>query len=68
MEKRRQVDEKEAQDYAKTVGAEHVLCSAKTGRNVEQVFLQLTKVHYWHSTALHCTAAESSAVARPLLH
>lgn len=43
MEKKRQVDEKEAQDYAKTVGAEHILVSAKTGKNVEQIFLQLTK-------------------------
>ena len=43
MEKKRQVDEKEAQDYAKSVGAEHLLVSAKTGKGVEQVFLQLTK-------------------------
>jgi Ras-related protein Rab-21 len=43
MEKKRQVDEQEAIDYAKTVGAEHILVSAKTGKGVEQVFLQLTK-------------------------
>ncbi len=38
-----QVDEKEAQDYAESVGAVHVLCSAKTGKNVEQAFLEITK-------------------------
>ena len=43
MEKKRQVDEKEAVEYAKSVGAEHLLVSAKTGKGVEQVFLQLTK-------------------------
>ena len=43
LEKKRQVDVKEAEEYARSVGAEHMLVSAKTGRNVEQVFLELTK-------------------------
>jgi hypothetical protein len=38
-----QVDEAEAEEYAKSVGAIHLLCSAKTGKNVEQTFLELTK-------------------------
>lgn len=43
MQKNRQVDEAEAEEYAKSVGAIHLLCSAKTGKNVEQTFLELTK-------------------------
>lgn len=43
MEKQRQVDEAEAKEYAESVGAHHILCSAKTGKNVEQAFLELTK-------------------------
>jgi Ras-related protein Rab-21 len=41
--KERQVDEAEALEYAKTVGAQHITCSAKTGKNVEQAFLELSK-------------------------
>jgi len=43
MEKKRQVDEAEAEAYAVSVGAVHVPTSAKTGKNVEQAFLELTK-------------------------
>lgn len=43
LEKKRQVDMDEADQYAKSVGAEHMLVSAKTGKNVEQIFLELTK-------------------------
>jgi Ras-related protein Rab-21 len=43
LEKKRQVDNEEAEQYAKSVGAEHMLVSAKTGKNVEQIFLELTK-------------------------
>jgi Ras-related protein Rab-21 len=43
LEKKRQVDESEAVEYAKTVNAIHINCSAKTGNNVEQAFLELTK-------------------------
>jgi hypothetical protein len=38
-----QVDETEAQEYAESVGAAHILCSAKTAKNVEGAFLELTK-------------------------
>ncbi len=43
LEKKRQVEENEAEEYAKSVGATHILCSAKTGKNVESAFLELTK-------------------------
>jgi len=43
MEKKRQVEEAEAESYAQSVGAVHVLTSAKTGKNVETAFLELTK-------------------------
>ena len=43
MEKKRQVDETEAEQYAATVGAIHIPTSAKTGKNVEAAFLELTK-------------------------
>lgn len=39
----RQVDDAEAKEYADSVGAHHVLVSAKTGKMVEEVFLELTK-------------------------
>jgi len=43
MEKQRQVDEAEAEAYAESVGAKHILCSAKTGKNVDAAFLEITK-------------------------
>jgi len=43
MERARQVDAQEAIDYAKSVNAEHLLCSAKTGKGVEETFLQVVK-------------------------
>jgi len=43
MEKKRQVDEAEAEAYAQSVGAVHVPTSAKTGKNVEAAFLEITK-------------------------
>jgi len=43
LEKKRQVDKEEALKYAEQVGAVHCLASAKTGRGVEQAFLELTK-------------------------
>jgi len=44
LEKQRQVDDAEAKDYAEKVGAFHALTSAKTGKGVEEVFLQITKM------------------------
>jgi len=41
--KTRQVEETDALEYAKTVNAQHIYCSAKTGKGVEPVFLELTK-------------------------
>jgi Ras-related protein Rab-21 len=43
MEKHRQVDEAEAKAYAESVGAIHIQCSAKTGKNVDEAFLEMTK-------------------------
>lgn len=43
LEKNRQVNEEEAVEYAKQVGAIHMSCSAKTGKNVDSAFLELTK-------------------------
>jgi len=44
LEKKRQVDDAEASAFAQSVGATHMLCSAKTGKGVEEVFLELTKL------------------------
>lgn len=43
LEKKRQVDPDEAQKYADSVGAIHMLVSAKSGNNVEAAFLEITK-------------------------
>ncbi len=43
MEKQRQVPEAEAEKYAESVGAFHQKVSAKTGRGVDEVFVQLSK-------------------------
>ncbi len=43
LEKKRQVDEAEAQSYAQSVNAVHIATSAKTGKGVEAAFLELTK-------------------------
>jgi len=43
LAKNRQVDETEAVEYARSVGAIHMPCSAKTGKGVEEAFLELTK-------------------------
>jgi len=43
LTKHRQVSDEDAKAYADSVGAVHMLCSAKTGKNVETLFLELTK-------------------------
>jgi Ras-related protein Rab-21 len=43
LEKLRQVQLSEAEAYAQSVGAHHFLTSAKTGKNVEEAFLDLAK-------------------------
>lgn len=43
MVKHRQVEEKEAEEYAQSVGATHLLTSAKANKNVEEAFIDLTK-------------------------
>jgi len=43
LERGRQVDSHEAEEYSKSVGAQHLLCSAKTGKGVEKTFLQVVK-------------------------
>jgi len=61
MEKKRQVDEAEAEAYAASVGAVHVPTSAKTGKNVEQAFLELTKGMLKQSKAAEGGAAGAGA-------
>lgn len=41
LEKNRHVDEKEAVDYAASVGAQHFPTSAKSNRGLEEVFLDI---------------------------
>lgn len=41
--KHRQVEEKEAVEYAQSVGANHILTSAKLNKGVEEAFMDLTK-------------------------
>lgn len=43
LEKQRQVSDDDAKQYAQSVGAIHMNCSAKTGKGVEEAFLELTK-------------------------
>jgi len=43
LAKQRQVSDEDAKEYAASVGAVHIMCSAKTGKNVESLFLELTK-------------------------
>lgn len=43
LEKQRQVNDTDAKEYADSVSAAHMLCSAKTGKGIEQAFLELTK-------------------------
>lgn len=60
LEKNRGVEESEALEYCKSVGAVHVTCSAKTGRGVNEAFLELTKAMLkQHESA----DAESSSAA-----
>lgn len=61
MEKKRQVEESEAEQYAASVGAVHVPTSAKTGKNVEAAFLELTKGMLKQSKAAETPAAASSS-------
>lgn len=61
MEKKRQVDEAEAEAYAVSVGAIHVPTSAKTGKNVENAFLEMTKGMLKMSKATEGGAAASSS-------
>jgi len=43
LERDRQVSDDDAITYAKSVGAIHILCSAKSGKGVDNAFLELTK-------------------------
>jgi len=43
LDKQRQVDDNEAKEYSESVNAIHLLCSAKTGKGVDNAFLELTK-------------------------
>eukprot|EP00122_Pirum_gemmata_P006480 Pgem_evm1s5925 len=44
LEKARGVSREDAEEYAKSVGAEHIETSAKLNHGVDQLFLQLTKL------------------------
>lgn len=69
MEKKRQVDEAEADAYAVSVGAIHMGTSAKTGKNVENAFLEMTKGMLKMAKANEApaiaTTGPSSAAATP---
>merc|ERR1719478_1918392 len=43
LEKQRNVDHEEAVKYAESVGAQHFLTSAKQNKNLDKVFVELTK-------------------------
>jgi Ras-related protein Rab-21 len=43
LDRDRQVNQAEAEDYASSVGAFHCLTSAKLGRGIDECFLSLTK-------------------------
>eukprot|EP00455_Lapot_gusevi_P015532 TRINITY_DN1787_c0_g1_i1.p1 TRINITY_DN1787_c0_g1~~TRINITY_DN1787_c0_g1_i1.p1 ORF type:complete len:210 (+),score=55.91 TRINITY_DN1787_c0_g1_i1:63-692(+) len=59
LEKQRQVPDEEAEQYAQSVGATHYRVSAKSGRGVEEVFLQLARF------MLEKQAADAPASAAP---
>lgn len=63
MEKKRQVDEAEAEQYAQSVGAVHIPTSAKTGKNVEQAFLEITKGMLKQNRSENESSAASSGAA-----
>lgn len=41
METSRQIDKKEAEDYAESVGAKHFHTSAKLNRGIDELFLYI---------------------------
>lgn len=41
--KDQRVDMEDAKSYASSIGAEHLLSSAKSGKGVEEIFLEVTK-------------------------
>lgn len=43
LEHKRNVNEKEAKDYAKTIGAKHHGTSAKSGKGIEEIFFNMAK-------------------------
>lgn len=43
LERQRQVDEAAAEKYAESVGASHIHTSAKADRNVNELFLDVTR-------------------------
>jgi len=43
MERDRKVQDKEAEEYAKSVGAMYMKASAKQNKGIEEIFLELTK-------------------------
>eukprot|EP00501_MAST-03F_sp_TOSAG23-6_P001539 GSMAST32.ASY1.ANO1.1603.1 assembled CDS len=43
LEKDRHVSHSEAESYCESIGAVHILTSAKTNRGLEEIFLELTK-------------------------
>lgn len=57
LEKSRMVSQEEAEKYAESVGAHHYQTSAKLGKNLETVFLDLTKQMIARSAGSSATAA-----------
>ena len=48
MENQRRVDPKEAERFAKEFKAEHFLVSAKSGSNINELFVQMAESIYEH--------------------
>eukprot|EP00456_Euglypha_rotunda_P006858 TRINITY_DN11199_c0_g2_i2.p1 TRINITY_DN11199_c0_g2~~TRINITY_DN11199_c0_g2_i2.p1 ORF type:complete len:154 (+),score=5.92 TRINITY_DN11199_c0_g2_i2:243-704(+) len=67
LTKHRQVSDEDAKAYADSVGAVHMLCSAKTGKNVETLFLELTKGMLEKSDTGSETTSTAPGGRRPLV-
>jgi len=65
LQKHRQVSDEDAKAYAESVGAVHMLCSAKTGLNVETLFLELTKGMIEKADAGGGSGGESTSTTAP---
>uniref|UniRef100_A0A6U4HT06 Ras-related protein Rab-21 n=1 Tax=Hemiselmis andersenii TaxID=464988 RepID=A0A6U4HT06_HEMAN len=62
LDRERQVEREEAEEYAKSVGAAHCLTSAKSGRGIDETFLTLTKgILEAKASSMHSTPQRQGA-------